>query len=140
MRAAIFVEQNGDMVVEDVQAADPGPRDVVVRVTASAVCHSDLSVINGTLPMQPPAILGHEGTGVVEDVGAEVSRVKRGDRVIGSFIPACCVCWYCRNYHTNLCEQTYAVMGPPRATRSDGSPLVTMTGLGTFSDVMTCDE
>jgi S-(hydroxymethyl)glutathione dehydrogenase/alcohol dehydrogenase len=140
MRAAIFVEPNGDMVVEDVQAADPGPRDVVVRVTASGVCHSDLSVINGTLPMPPPAILGHEGTGVVEDVGAEVSRVKRGDRVIGSFIPACGVCWYCRNYQSNLCEQTYAVMGTPRATRSDGSPLVTMTGLGTFSDVMTCDE
>ena len=140
MRAAIFVEQDGDLVVEDVKAADPGPRDVVVRITASGVCHSDLSVINGTLPMPPPAILGHEGTGIVEDVGAEVSRVKPGDRVIGSFIPACGVCWYCRNQQSNLCEQTYAVMGTPRATRKDGTVLPTMTGLGTFADVMTCDE
>jgi S-(hydroxymethyl)glutathione dehydrogenase / alcohol dehydrogenase len=140
MRAAIFVEQDGDLVVEDVKAADPGARDVVVRVTASGVCHSDLSVINGTLPMPPPAILGHEGTGIVEDVGAEVSRVKPGDRVIGSFIPACGVCWYCRNQHSNLCEQTYAVMGTPRATRDDGTSLPSMTGLGTFADVMTCDE
>jgi S-(hydroxymethyl)glutathione dehydrogenase/alcohol dehydrogenase len=140
MRAAIFVEQDGDLVVEDVKAADPGPRDVVVRITASGVCHSDLSVINGTLPMPPPAILGHEGTGIVEDVGAEVSRVKPGDRVIGSFIPACGVCWYCRNQQSNLCEQTYAVMATPRATRKDGTALPTMTGLGTFADVMTCDE
>ncbi|HEV3451869.1 MAG TPA: Zn-dependent alcohol dehydrogenase [Acidimicrobiia bacterium] len=140
MRAAIFVEPNGDLVVEDVTPTDPGPRDVVVQVTASGVCHSDLSVINGTLPMPPPAILGHEGTGVVESVGSEVSRVKKGDRVIGSFIPACGVCWFCRNQQTNLCEQTYAVMAPQRATRGDGSPLMTMTGLGTFSDVMTCNE
>jgi S-(hydroxymethyl)glutathione dehydrogenase/alcohol dehydrogenase len=140
MRAAIFVEQNGDLVVEDVKATDPGPRDVVVNVTASGVCHSDLSVINGTLPMPPPAILGHEGTGIVDAVGPEVSRVKKGDRVIGSFIPACGVCWYCRNQQTNLCEQTYTVMGTPRATRDDGTPLLTMTGLGTFSDTMTCDE
>jgi S-(hydroxymethyl)glutathione dehydrogenase / alcohol dehydrogenase len=140
MRAAIFVEQDGDLVVEDVKAADPGPRDVVVRITASGVCHSDLSVINGTLPMPPPAILGHEGTGIVEEVGPQVSRVKPGDRVIGSFIPVCGVCWFCRNHHSNLCEQTYAVMGTPRATRDDGSPLLSMTGLGTFADTMTCDE
>jgi S-(hydroxymethyl)glutathione dehydrogenase/alcohol dehydrogenase len=140
MRAAIFVEQNGDLVVEDVKPTDPGPRDVVVHVTASGVCHSDLSVINGTLPMPPPAILGHEGTGIVDAVGSEVTRVKKGDRVVGSFIPACGVCWYCRNQQTNLCEQTYAVMGTPRATRDDGTPLLTMTGLGTFSDTMTCAE
>jgi S-(hydroxymethyl)glutathione dehydrogenase/alcohol dehydrogenase len=140
MRAAIFVEQDGDLTVEDVTATDPGPRDVVVQVTASGVCHSDLSVINGTLPMPPPAILGHEGTGIVESVGSEVSRVKPGDKVIGSFIPACGVCWFCRNNQSNLCEQTYAVMGTMRATRSDGTPLPSMTGLGTFSDVMTCDE
>jgi S-(hydroxymethyl)glutathione dehydrogenase/alcohol dehydrogenase len=140
MRAAIFLEQDSDLVVEDVTAADPGPRDVVVQITASGVCHSDLSVINGTLPMPPPAILGHEGTGIVESVGSEVSRVKKGDRVIGSFIPACGVCWFCRNHQSNLCEQTYAVMGSPRATRSDGTPLMAMTGLGTFADVMTCNE
>jgi S-(hydroxymethyl)glutathione dehydrogenase/alcohol dehydrogenase len=140
MRAAIFVEQDGDLVVEDVTASDPGPRDVVVQVAASGVCHSDLSVINGTLPMPPPAILGHEGTGIVQSVGAEVSRVKKGDRVVGSFIPACGVCWFCRNQQSNLCEQTYAVMGAPRATRADGTPLMTMTGLGTFAEEMTCNE
>lgn len=140
MRAALFLEQDGDLVVEDVKTTDPGPRDVVVRITASGVCHSDLSVINGTLPMPPPAILGHEGTGIVEDVGPQVTRVQPGDRVIGSFIPVCGVCWFCRNHHSNLCEQTYVVMGTPRATRDDGSPLLCMTGLGTFAETMTCSE
>src|SRR6266540_4785526 len=140
MRAAIFVEPNGDLVVEDVTPTDPGPRDVIVQTTASGVCHSDLSVINGTLPLPPPCILGQEGTGVVEKVGSEVSGLKPGDRVIGSFIPACGVCWFCHNGQSNLCEQTYAVMASPRATRSDGTPLPTMTGLGTFSDLMTCAE
>jgi S-(hydroxymethyl)glutathione dehydrogenase / alcohol dehydrogenase len=140
MRAAIFTESDGPLSVEDVTPTDPGPRDVIVRVTASGLCHSDLSVINGTLPMQPPAILGHEGAGVIESVGAEVTRVKKGDRVIGSFIPACGACWFCLHDQSNLCENTYTVMATPRATRSDGTVLPTMTGLGTFADMMTCAE
>ena len=140
MKAAIFTENDGPLSVEDVKPLDPGPRDVVVRVTASGLCHSDLSVINGTLPMPPPAVLGHEGAGVVEWVGAEVSRVKEGDRVIGSFIPACGTCWFCLHDQSNLCENTYTVMMNPRCERSDGTHLPTMTGLGTFAEQMTCDE
>jgi S-(hydroxymethyl)glutathione dehydrogenase/alcohol dehydrogenase len=140
MRAAVFTELNGPLSVEDVTPTDPGPRDVVVRVTASGLCHSDLSVMNGSLPMPPPAILGHEGAGVVEHVGPEVTRVKVGDRVIGSFIPACGICWFCLNDQSNLCENTYTVMMNPRATRADGTMLPTMTGLGTFAEQMIVDE
>ncbi|MFO7590926.1 MAG: Zn-dependent alcohol dehydrogenase [Acidimicrobiia bacterium] len=140
MRAAVFTELNGPLSVEDVTPTDPGPRDVVVRVTASGLCHSDLSVMNGSLPMPPPAILGHEGAGVVEHVGPEVSRVKVGDRVIGSFIPACGICWFCLNDQSNLCENTYTVMMNPRATRGDGTMLPAMTGLGTFAEQMIVDE
>jgi len=140
MRAAIFTANDADLSVEDVTPTDAGPRDVIVRVAASGICHSDLSVINGTLPVPPPMILGHEGAGVVEKVGSEVSRVKVGDRVIGSFIPACGVCWFCLHDQSNLCENTYTVMATPRATRGDGSMLPSMTGLGTFADMMTVDE
>ena len=140
MRAAVFTEMNGPLSVEDVTPIDPGPRDVVVRVKASGLCHSDLSVMNGSLPMPPPAILGHEGAGVVEHVGPEVSRVKVGDRVIGSFIPACGICWFCLNDQSNLCENTFTVMMNPRATRADGTVLPTMTGLGTFAEQMIVDE
>ncbi|MEX2255204.1 MAG: Zn-dependent alcohol dehydrogenase [Acidimicrobiia bacterium] len=140
MRAAIFTENDAPLSVEDVTPTDPGPRDVVVSITASGICHSDLSVINGTLPMPPPAILGHEGTGIVEEVGAEVKGLAVGDKVIGSFIPACGICWFCKNHQSNLCENTYTVMMNPRATRDDGTPLPSMTGLGTFAEQMICDE
>jgi len=140
MRAAIFTELNGPLSVEDVTPIDPGPGDVVVRITASGVCHSDLHVISGSLPMPPPCILGHEGTGVVEAIGPEVKGLQVGDHVIGTFIPACGVCWHCLHDESHLCENTYAVMGSPRATRGDGTPLMTMTGLGTFAEYMTCAE
>ena len=66
MRAAVYVEQDQPLIVEEMTALDPGPGDVVVEIGASGVCHSDLSVTNGTLPLPPPTILGHEGEKVNE--------------------------------------------------------------------------
>jgi S-(hydroxymethyl)glutathione dehydrogenase/alcohol dehydrogenase len=140
LRAAIFTEVDAPLSVEEVNATDPGPRDVVVHITASGVCHSDLHVISGALPIPPPAILGHEGAGVVEWVGPEVTRVAPGDRVIGSFIPVCGTCWYCLRDQSHLCANTFQVMIHDRAHRYDGTALRSMTGLGTFADTMTCDE
>jgi S-(hydroxymethyl)glutathione dehydrogenase / alcohol dehydrogenase len=139
MRAAVFLEQDQPLSIEEVDPIDAGPTDVIVRITASGVCHSDLSVINGTLPAGPE-ILGHEGTGVVESVGSDVTRVKVGDRVIGSFIPACGVCWYCLHDRSNLCAETYLVMFVPRARRADGTELQGFTGLGTFAEMMTVSQ
>lgn len=139
MRAAVFTELDGPLSVEEVKPYEPGPRDVVVRIIASGICHSDLSVMNGTLPMPPPGILGHEGAGVVEWVGEGVTRMSVGDRVIGSFIPVCGTCWYRKNNQSNLCEQTFMV-SVPHADRADGTPLPAMTGLGTFAEQMTCHE
>ena len=82
MKAAIFVGQDQPLAIEDVEPMPPGPGDVVVSVGASGVCHSDLSVMNGTSRSRRPSILGHEGTGIVEEVGAEVTGVQKGDRVI----------------------------------------------------------
>src|SRR5215218_4530388 len=140
MRAAVYVEQDQPLVVEELTALDPGPSDVVVQIGASGVCHSDLSVSNGTLPLPPPAILGHEGAGTVEWVGSEVTRVKKGDRIVATFVPACGACWYCVHGRSNLCEETGAVMMVPRANRADGTPVPGFTGLGTFSDTMTISE
>ena len=139
MRAAVFVEKHQPLVVEELAPVDPGPRDLVVRVTASGVCHSDLSIVNGTLP-GGPQILGHEGTGIVEEVGSEVRHVAVGDRVIGTFIPACGICWFCLHDQSNLCEEAFPVMFTPRAHRGDGTELTTFCGLGTFSDYMTVSE
>jgi S-(hydroxymethyl)glutathione dehydrogenase/alcohol dehydrogenase len=136
MKAAMCLELDQPLAVEEVTPLDPGPNDVIVRITASGVCHSDLSVINGTLPAGK-VVLGHEGTGVVEKVGADVTRLAVGDRVIGSFIPACGVCWYCLHDQSNLCGETYSVMFVPRVRRENGEELMAMTGLGTFAEMMT---
>jgi S-(hydroxymethyl)glutathione dehydrogenase/alcohol dehydrogenase len=140
MRAAVYVAQDQPLAIEELTPVDPGPGDVVVTVGASGVCHSDLSATNGTLPLPPPTILGHEGAGIVDWVGAEVTRVKEGDRVVATFIPSCGACWYCVHDRSNLCEQTGPVMMAPRAKRADGTTIPAFTGLGTFSDAMTIAE
>jgi S-(hydroxymethyl)glutathione dehydrogenase/alcohol dehydrogenase len=140
MRAAVYVEQGKDLSIEDVEPMPAGPRDVVVRIGASGVCHSDLSATNGTLPIPPPSILGHEGAGVVEEVGDQVHRLRPGDRVVASFVPNCGHCYFCLRGQANLCEQTLPVSMTPRARRADGTIASAFTGLGTFSDVMTVDE
>lgn len=140
MRAAIMTGFNEDLVVEEVGIMDPGPKDVVVRVEASGVCHSDLSMQNGSVPFPPPAVLGHEGAGIVEDVGAEVTRVKKGDTVIAAFIPNCGDCYYCRRGQAELCSSWMGSIFTPRFTRSDGTPMIAMCGLGTFAEAMTVSE
>src|SRR3954447_7072702 len=139
MRAAIFTGTI-DLSVEDVTPLDPGPADVVVRIGASGVCHSDVSAADGTLPTPPPCILGHEGAGTIEWVGPEVTRVAVGDHVIASFIPACGNCFWCLRGQSNLCSMSSEVMMLPKATRADGSVANSMTGLGTFADQMTCNQ
>jgi S-(hydroxymethyl)glutathione dehydrogenase / alcohol dehydrogenase len=140
MRAAIFEQVDAPLSIEEITPGDPGPRDIVVSISASGVCHSDLSVIDGTIPMRKPAILGHEGAGVVETAGTEVTRVAPGDRVIASFIPACGVCRFCLNDQSHLCEATMAINTGRRGARADGTALQPMTGLGTFAEMMVCDE
>jgi S-(hydroxymethyl)glutathione dehydrogenase/alcohol dehydrogenase len=140
VRAAIFVGQDQPPSIEDVIAVEPGPGDVVVRVGASGVCHSDLSVLNGTLPVPPPMVLGHEGAGTVEWVGSEVTRVRLGDRVIASLTPVCGSCWHCIRGETHLCEAGSAFGRVTRVHRHDGSTAPALSGLGTFVDVMTTSE
>ncbi len=140
MRAAVLNAYNEPLVIEDLQEPALGPRDVRVQIEASGVCHSDLTVQRGGVPMPVPLILGHEGAGTVLETGAEVSRVRKGDRVIASFIPACGNCYYCLHEQSNLCEQSTETMLGARGTRGDGSSVYGMTGLGTFADVMTTHE
>jgi S-(hydroxymethyl)glutathione dehydrogenase / alcohol dehydrogenase len=140
MKAALFVGVNAPISVEDVTPVPPGPRDVVLRIGASGVCHSDLSMVDGTLPCPVPAILGHEGAGTVEAVGSDVTSVKIGDRVISSFIASCGECWYCRHDLPFVCRETLSVHGRAHAHRADGAELTGIGGLGTMAEMMTVDE
>jgi len=87
--------------------------------------------------MPPPAILGHEGTGIVQSVGHRGVPGQEGDKVIGSFIPALACAGTGRNHQSNLCEQTYIVMGSPWPRHGLTARHHGMTGLGTFADEMT---
>jgi S-(hydroxymethyl)glutathione dehydrogenase/alcohol dehydrogenase len=140
MRAAVFVETGKPLVIENVEPSPPGPRDIVVELGASGVCHSDLSLKNGYVPMPPGMVLGHEGAGKVVEVGNEVTKVQPGDRVIASFIPACGQCWFCLHDQSHLCDTEFEVMMAPRGNRADGTIYAAMTGLGTFSEAMTCND
>ncbi len=140
MKAAVLTAYNEPMVIEEIAAAPIGPRDVLVHIDASGVCHSDLSMANGSLPLPPPIILGHEGAGTVLAVGPEVTRVAKGDRVIASFVPACGNCFFCLRDQSQLCEQMGAHSMVGKGLRADGSNVIGMSGLGTFADEMIVDE
>lgn len=89
--------------------ADPRieePRDAILRVTSTAICGSDLHIYNGAFPQPRPLILGHEFMGVVEDVGSEVTNLRRGDRVVVPFPIACGRCWFCEHAAPTQCEHS----------------------------------
>ena len=134
VRAAVAHEVGVPLVVEEIELADPGPRDVVVRMAASGVCHSDLSVKNGSIPFMFPTVLGHEGAGVVEEVGPEVKRVKAGDHVVLTWMPPCRRCFYCLAGQPMLCENGLAevLSGPYAAV--NGTQLVRGLGTATFAE------
>jgi len=103
-RAALLHEVGGPLTVETIEIGELQPTDVLVRVRASGLCHTDLEVIEGSLAYPFPIVLGHEGAGVVEAVGADVTFVKPGDHVVCSWNPHCGQCFYCEQDLPILCE------------------------------------
>jgi NDMA-dependent alcohol dehydrogenase len=126
---------------EDIEVESPHAGEIKVRMSASGVCHSDLSMQNGTMMAATPIVLGHEGAGVVEEVGEGVTSVKPGDHVVISWVPQCGDCFFCNRDQGYLCENANAALasgglldGTTRMT-SQGSPLFQMAASGTFSEV-----
>ena len=142
VRAAVLTAVGQPLELrDDVEVADPRAGEVKVRVVASGVCHSDLSARDGVMMMPTPVVLGHEGAGVVEEVGEGVSRLQPGDHVLVSWVPQCGECFYCRRDQGHLCEQAVVTMaagglldGTTRL-RSGGAPLHQMAASGTFSEL-----
>src|SRR6266852_3451686 len=104
MKAAICYERNQPVRVEEVTLDAPRRDEVRVRLAASGVCHSDLSFVQGIVRGKLPCILGHEGAGVVEEIGEGVSQVAPGDKVVLSWVTPCFRCFYCRIGKPQLCE------------------------------------
>jgi len=104
VRAAVLYEFDTPLVVEDVELDPPKDGEVAIRMAASGVCHSDLHVVQNIHPTLLPAVLGHEGAGVVEEVGPGVTNVKAGDHVMLTWLPYCGHCRWCATGRPNLCE------------------------------------
>ena len=103
-RAAVLNRIGEPLAIEELDMADLAPGDVLVRIHASGLCHTDLEVIQGSIAYPLPIVLGHEGAGVVEAVGGEVTLVKPGDHVVCSWNPHCGQCFYCEQDLPILCE------------------------------------
>jgi Zn-dependent alcohol dehydrogenase len=139
MRAALLEASSTPLVVaDDVTIAEPGPGDVLVRVTHCGVCHSDLSMVNGTFPLMGPTVLGHEAAGVVEAVGEQVVGLAPGDKVVLSPMAACDRCYWCVRGEYGCCVNSQAVMagtlpdGRTPLSRA-GTPLLRGLGVGGFA-------
>ena len=105
MKAAVLNATSGKLSVEEVEIGDPGPGEVRVKLAASGLCHTDWETMQGYQPVNLPAIIGHEGAGVVDAIGPGVTRVKPGDHVVCSWSPNCGHCFYCDQGQPILCEE-----------------------------------
>ena len=126
MLAAVLHATKEPLRVEEVELAPPGPHEVSVRIGASGVCHSDWNAIAGDSIVPLPAVLGHEGAGIVEEVGEGVDGLVPGDHVVLSWMPSCGRCFYCRRGRPNLCEG--ALPGLFGGTLVDGSIRLSQNG------------
>lgn len=140
-KAAVWRLPGEAPAVETVVVEPPRAGEVLVRIAAAGVCHSDLHLAEGNLGERFPIVLGHEGAGVVESVGQRVQNVGAGDRVALSFIPSCGECRYCRAGRGNLCERANEssfkdalLDGTSRVRLADGTPLRQFLAVGCFSE------
>jgi S-(hydroxymethyl)glutathione dehydrogenase / alcohol dehydrogenase len=140
-KAAVLHRAHAPLAIEQVEAAPLGASDVLVRVGAAGLCHTDLEVIDGALRYPMPIVLGHEAAGVIEDVGPGVAKSRKGEKVILSWNPHCGHCFYCDRDLPILCEQ-YLAKGPQavqfdgesKARLQNGEPLKHLMFLGAFGE------
>jgi S-(hydroxymethyl)glutathione dehydrogenase/alcohol dehydrogenase len=142
MKAAVMRANNEPLVIEDIQIGDPGPGEVLLKTSASGICHSDLTVLEGGLPVPPPCVLGHEPAGIVEAVGAGVAGFAPGDHVIGCLSSFCGVCKFCTHGRPYLCPSQFLGRpdGSPRLTQKGGEPMGQFANLSSFAEKMLCPE
>jgi succinate semialdehyde reductase (NADPH) len=149
MRAAVLERPGEPLRVEEIPRPRPSAGEVLVRVTACGVCHTDLHVIKGEVAFPTPCVLGHEISGVVAELGAGVGGFAAGDRVVSAFIMPCGTCRHCASGRDDLCETFFAMNrlrgtlydGTSRLARADGSTLAmySMGGLAEYAVVPATD-
>ena len=142
--AAVFRKVHEPLTIEQVEIDKPWGREVLVRTAATGVCHSDLHVVDGVgrFPLDRPIVLGHEGAGVVEAVGAEVTTVKPGDHVVACLSGFCGNCPQCLSGHPNLCTGGIVTRPDNAAPRlsQNGAPLRQFIGISSYAEKMLLHE
>jgi len=148
MKAAILFEQgrprpyaeSRPLVVEEVELDGPGPGEVLIEIAAAGLCHSDLSAIEGIRPRPLPVVIGHEGAGIVREVGEGVSDLAPGDNVVTVFVTSCGHCRWCVRGRPNICPSGFAaraagtlVSGAKRIRRLNGEQVNHGSGLSLFA-------
>ncbi|MBL9151076.1 MAG: Zn-dependent alcohol dehydrogenase [Verrucomicrobiales bacterium] len=145
--AAVLRQSQEPLRIETVEVLPPGPGEVQVRMQAAGVCHSDLHVMKGDLPMKTPIILGHEGAGIVEAIGKGVTSVEPGDHIIPIWRMSCGRCGYCLSGRPALCDVGTAMRftglmpdGQTRFRDAAGQSILHYAGVSTFSQLSTMPE
>src|SRR5262245_31424538 len=144
IKAAVFRKVHQPLTIESVDVDKPWGREVVVRTVATGVCHSDLHIVDGVghYALERPFVLGHEGAGVVEAIGADVTTVRPGDHVVACLSGFCGACAQCLSGHPNLCVGgvvTRPDSGPPRLSQQ-GEPFRQFAGVASYAERMLLHE
>lgn len=146
IQAAVLYEPKTPFVIEELTLQEPRDGEVLVKVAACGVCHSDYHLVAGTTQHPMPVVCGHEGAGVVEAIGAGVTRVRPGDHVTLSWSPDCGECFYCRHGQPNLCDTFTGPIwagtmldGTPRLYRGR-QPIYHYCGLATFAEYVVVSQ
>jgi alcohol dehydrogenase (nicotinoprotein) len=137
-KAAVVYEPGKRIEIEELDLDGPREGEVLIRYTHAGLCHSDVHIAHGDLPARLPMVLGHEGAGIIEEVGPGVTRVKPGDHVVLSFIPNCGVCRYCATGRQSICDMGAAILegylpGPRFPITGPRGEYGAMCMIGTFS-------
>jgi NDMA-dependent alcohol dehydrogenase len=144
-KAAVLFDAGKPFEIMELDLQGPGPGEVLIKYTAAGLCHSDLHLTDGDLTPRFPIVGGHEGAGIIEDVGPGVTKVKPGDHVVCSFIPNCGTCRYCSTGRQSLCDMGATILegympdGTFRFSK-DGTDFGAMCMLGTFAERATISQ
>lgn len=140
MKAAILYDSAQPLAVQDVNLAPPQRGEVLVKLVASGICHSDVNIVRGEAKAPLPVVLGHEAAGYVEAVGADVTGLKAGDPVAISLVRSCGHCFYCVSGHPNDCTGSHPLGSETRIHSLSGSPITQGINVAGFAEYVVADQ
>jgi S-(hydroxymethyl)glutathione dehydrogenase/alcohol dehydrogenase len=140
MKAAVCYEFNKPLVIDELDIEKPHKGEVKVRISVTAICHSDIHFINGDMGGNPPFVPGHESAGYIEEVGEGVTSVKRGDPVVLSLLRSCGQCLFCKTGRPNMCEAKWPLDTESRLRNKQGQSIGHGVRVGSFAEYVVADQ